>query len=228
MDIKEQKLNWLFNGHPQECLGICERYQQAIDKISGGENRLEYSKQILQKARQQIIKWKNICKNQQILMENSIAEFTKNEDNNIWTDKGIYVFNGFKFLPNSSEFYGLKPKYTKQQEKDFENAEEVLSQINDFVVILCQLRNWCMLYDYIKLDKNKNPVSAKQYQNEYKMLYSRIPFIKGEYALIYKSIYKNIDKYIENLTPFAVREFERSANGEVITKNVKKSQEINR
>ena len=208
MDIKEQKLNWLFNGHPQECLGICERYQQAIDKISGGENRLEYSKQILQKARQQIIKWKNICKNQQILMENSLAEL--------------------KFLPNGSEFYGLKPKYTKQQEKDFENAEEVLSQINDFVVILCQLRNWCMLYDYIKLDKNKNPVSAKQYQNEYKMLYSRIPFIKGEYALIYKSIYKNIDKYIENLTPFAVREFERSANGEVITKNVKKSQEINR
>lgn len=228
MDIKEQRLNWLFNGHPQESFGICERYQQSIDKISGGENRLEYSKQTLQKARQQIIKWKHICENQQSSMEKSFAEFTKNENNNIWTENNLYVFNGFKFRSNGSEFFGVKPKYSPEQKKDFENAEEVLTQIDNFIVAVCQLRNWFMLYDYIKLDKNKNPVSAKQFQKEYELAYARVPFIKAEYSPIFRSVYKNMDEYIEHLTPFAVREFERSENGEVITKKANLSQEMNR
>ena len=228
MDIREQKLNWLFNGHPQECLGICERYQQEIDNISGGENRLEYSKQTLQKARQQIIKWKHICENQQSSMEKSLATFTENELNNIWIENNLYVFNGFKFLSNGSEFLGMRPKYSQEQKKDFENAEEVLTYIDNYVVALCQLKNWFMLYDYIKLDKNKNPVSAKQFQKEYELIRTRVPFARGEYSPIIRSIFNNIGEYIEHLTPFAVREFERSENGTPITKKNNLSQEMNR
>lgn len=218
--IKEQKLNWLFNGHPQERMGICEKYQQNVDNVSqNSQTRINYGKKALKHAQQELEKWEKIFKKQQLLMENSISSFINSEDGNIWIVDNLYVFNGFKHLSGKADFYGANPIFSEDQIPYYEKAEPILKEIDELVVILCQIKKWNMLCDYIKLDKNQNPVSARQFQKEYKMLYSKIPFIKGEYSLIYKSIYKNIMEYIEHLSPFAVREYERSANGEVITRN---------
>lgn len=215
---KEQKRNWLFNGHPQEIRGICEKYQEKLDNISDNNKRFSYAKETFIVAQEQIKKWKFICSKQQATMERIIDNFSKDKDCNIWESDNLYVFNGYKFLTDKSKYYRANSTPTKEQEMAYEKAEDVLVSLENFVVALCQLRNWYMLYDYIITDRNQNPVSAKQFQKEHKMSPMRIPFIKGEYTPIYRSVYKNIEQYVDHLSLFAINEFERSENGTPITK----------
>lgn len=223
MDIQTQKLNWIFNGRPQEIKGICERYQQNLDNVSkNAQTRINYSKKALAKTVNHIEKLKHACIYQQHRMEALIEEFSQDTENNIWISDDLMKFNGFSFLTENRGFVGQSPKLTKEMEPYYYKAQPILQEIDNFVILLCELKKANMLYDYITVDKNINLSSAKQFQKEYKLAYSKVPFIKSEYSSIYKSIFKNLDRYVANLDLFAVKSFEESSVG----KNIKREVEL--
>lgn len=221
MDIQTQKLNWIFNGRPQETMGICERYQQNLDNVSKNhQTRINYSKKTLARTVHHIEKLKQTCVQQQYILENLISEFSLDRDNNIWISDDLIKFNGFSFLTENRGFIGQNPKLTKEMEPYYYKAQPILQEIDNFVILLCELKKANMLYDYITADKNINLSSAKQFQKEYKLAYFKVPFIKSEYSSIYKSIFKNFDRYLANLDLFAVKNFEKSTVGKSIKREV--------
>ena len=206
--VQQQKYNWLYNGSTQANKGICERYQSIIDDLPNAK-RKDYAKKILQRVNKHKQNLENLFIQKQKQLEKLFNEFTLNEDNNIFTRNGIIAFNGFCFLSDSKGFVGLEPKYSKEDEKYYENAQDILQEIDNFVVLLCELKKTNMLGKYILQDRNENLASATQFQQEYKMLAKDIPFIHSEYSSIYRSILRNFDNYVEQLDLFAVKTFEK-------------------
>ena len=206
--IQQQKLNWVKNGSPLENLGICEKYQQELDGISPSK-REEYSQKVYLQAMRKFVKLKNLCEEKQHQLEELIENFTKNEENNIFLKNNLFAFNGFVFLTDEKYFYGVEPKFTKEQKIYFDNAYDILQQLDNLAVTFCKMKNEKTLMEYIT-NQNKLLCSAKQFQKEYKMPAGEIPFINKEYSSIYRSIYKNLDTYLQNLDAFAVKTWKQS------------------
>lgn len=206
--IQQQKLNWVKNGSPFEKLGICEKYQEELDGINPNK-REEYSQKVYLQATQKFVKLKNLCEEKQHQLEKLIEIFAKNKENNIFQKNNLFAFNGFVFLTDSKYFYGVEPEYAKTQKKYFDNAQSILQEIDNLVITFCKMKNEKTLMEFIT-NQNKLLCSAKQFQKEYKMPMSEIPFINKEYSSIYKSIYKNLDTYLENLDNFAVKTWKQS------------------
>lgn len=206
--IQQQKYNWLYNGSTKSNKGICERYQSEIDNLPNAK-RKDYANKILQRVKEHTNNLEALFVQKQKQLEKLFNEFTLNEKNNIFPRNGIMSFNGFCFLTDSQGFAGLNPKYSEDGKEYFENAQDILQEIDNFVVLLCELKKTNMLEKYILQDKNENLASATIFQNEYKMLAKNIPFIHSEYSPIYRSILRNFDVYVAHLDAFAVKTFEK-------------------